>query len=90
MGKVEKRIPYTTHTIDVKEGQSFYLFSDGFPDQFGGERNKKYSYKRLRELLLSVHTKPMDEQRTILESTFEDWKGDKRQTDDVCVMGIRL
>ena len=64
------------------------MTSDGFPDQFGGERNKKFKHNNLKKELLSIHTKPMAEQKVHLENIFTLWKGDFEQTDDVCLMGI--
>ncbi len=82
--------PFTTHEIDVKSGDLVYLFSDGFADQFGGPRNKKFRYKQFQELLLQIHTEPMRKQKSILEMVYVDWKGDHEQIDDVLVMGYKI
>ncbi|PCH65837.1 MAG: hypothetical protein COC01_09245 [Bacteroidetes bacterium] len=74
----------------IEKGDCLYLFSDGYPDQFGGPRDKKFSYKRFKELLLDVSAKPMDEQKQILDETLNEWKGDKEQIDDICVMGVKI
>ena len=66
------------------------LLTDGFADQFGGEKGKKFKYSALKELLLSIAEKPMDEQKTILSKTFENWRGNLEQVDDVCVVGVRV
>lgn len=81
---------YSNHILDYKKGDVIYLFSDGYADQFGGENDKKFSYNRLRDLFLSHHKKPMAEQKKILDETFEKWKGKQEQTDDICVMGLKL
>ncbi len=69
---------------------TFYLCSDGFQDQFGGEKAYKFLSKNLKKLLLEINEKPMNEQREILEQTFEAWKGENRQTDDVLVIGLKF
>jgi len=81
---------YTTHTIEVQPGDSFYMFSDGFADQFGGELGKKFKSKSFKKLLLGMQDKSMEEQGQILEKEFNDWKGSSYQVDDVCVIGIKL
>lgn len=83
--------PFTNHVIDLQKGDVFYTFSDGFQDQFGGPANKKFMIKRLKELFLEIHQKPMEEQRTILHRTFFEWISyDSEQIDDVIVTGIRI
>ncbi|MFB6307592.1 MAG: hypothetical protein ABEH43_11530, partial [Flavobacteriales bacterium] len=59
-------------------------------DQFGVEKNKKFRYGNFKKLLASIHEKPMKEQKRILEDTFNDWKGDREQVDDVCVVGVKV
>jgi two-component system, sensor histidine kinase LadS len=82
--------PFTRHTIQMKQGDRVYLFSDGFPDQFGGPKGKKFKYKPFKELLLEVHERPMEEQERILKMVFDEWKGNLDQIDDVLVMGLRF
>lgn len=83
--------PFTRHDIDLKPGDCIYTFSDGFQDQFGIESGRKFMGKRLRTLLLEIHSQPMAEQRRILEETFEHWRGpEEKQTDDVVVFGVRI
>lgn len=77
-------------SIEVKKGDHLYLYTDGYADQFGGPKGKKFKYKNLNELLLLNHQKPMDEQKTMLETTFEIWKGALEQIDDVCLVGLRF
>ncbi len=76
--------------LDILPGDAIYLFSDGFADQFGGERNKKFTYGRFAELLLEIHQKSGPEQLEILEKTIEDWRGERGQTDDICLVGTKL
>ncbi len=81
---------FTRHTLQMKQGDRVYLFSDGFPDQFGGPNGKKFKYKPFKELLLEVHERPMEEQERILKMVFDEWKGNLDQIDDVLVMGLRF
>ncbi len=83
---------FTKHRIDISIPTTFYIGSDGFQDQFGGEHNKKFMVKRLRELLFSIHDKEMSEQKEILEKTIADWmrQGKTHQTDDILWIGARL
>ena len=81
---------FTTHDIHFEKGDMLYMYTDGYADQFGGPNGKKFKYKTLNNLLIEISDKPLNEQREILDSTFENWKGDLEQIDDVCVFGIRL
>jgi serine phosphatase RsbU (regulator of sigma subunit) len=90
IGKFENMIPYTTHSFDLQKGDSIYVFSDGYVDQFGGEKGKKFKSRAFRDLLLSIQEKSMEEQRAIIDETFETWKGPLEQIDDVCVIGVRI
>ncbi|MCD6069229.1 MAG: protein serine/threonine phosphatase [Bacteroidetes bacterium] len=90
IGKADSTKPYTTQHIEYKEGSVFYLFTDGFADQFGGPVGKKFKYKPFAELLLKNSHLAMQEQAGIIEKAFTDWKGSLEQVDDVCVIGIRL
>lgn len=81
---------FTKHTIDLRDGDSIYLFSDGYADQFGGPEGKKFKYKPFKNLLISNNHLPMDEQKKVLDQTFMSWKGDLPQIDDVVVIGIKL
>jgi serine phosphatase RsbU (regulator of sigma subunit)/Tfp pilus assembly protein PilF len=90
IGKVDNPQSFQTHTIELQQGDTIYIFSDGFVDQFGGRSGKKFKAKAFKELLLSIQEKPMDEQRTIIDDTFENWRGDLEQVDDVCVIGVKV
>lgn len=82
--------PFTNHKIKIEKGDAVYLFSDGFPDQFGGPDNKKIGSKRFKELFVSLAGQSMDKQKEKLENHFEEWKGEVGQLDDVLVIGFRL
>ncbi|OFY63393.1 MAG: hypothetical protein A2V64_09855 [Bacteroidetes bacterium RBG_13_43_22] len=82
--------PFTNQTIDINKGDYLYLFSDGYADQFGGPKGKKFMYKPFQDLLLKNHSKPMELQKEILDNTFEKWKGDRDQVDDVMVIGMKI
>ena len=90
IGQFENPKPYTTHSFDLEQGDAIYIFSDGYVDQFGGERGKKFKAKAFRELLLSIQDKTMEEQKASIDKTFETWKSDLEQVDDVCVIGVRV
>lgn len=81
---------FTNHRIELEADDSFYLFSDGYIDQFGGERNKKFKSGKFRELLLSLQDKPMNMQLGIIEKTFYDWKGSSPQVDDILIFGFEI
>jgi len=79
---------FTNNEFQYLEGDIFYIFSDGFIDQFGGEEKRKFMSKRFQELLLKIHKYPMSEQKEELNKAFNDWKGDNKQTDDILVIGF--
>ncbi len=76
--------------IELQKGDTLYVFSDGFPDQFGGDSGKKYSTKRFKAFLLSIQDKPMAEQRELLDKEILEWRGETEQIDDIIVLGIRI
>ena len=82
--------PFTMKEFEYKTGDVFYLFSDGYPDQFGGVHDRKYFVHRFYVELLDIHRLPMLKQKEILEKNLKEWMGDNVQTDDITVMGIRL
>jgi serine phosphatase RsbU (regulator of sigma subunit) len=81
--------PYTDHEIDLLENDIFYIFSDGYVDQFGGAENKKFMYRRFRYLLLTIHNFPVNDQKSILEENIRTWMGMNEQVDDMMVIGFR-
>lgn len=90
IGKYDEPTPYETHTIELNTGDTFYTFSDGYADQFGGEKGKKLKAKNFKNLLLSIQKETMERQRELIDEAFETWKGDFEQLDDVCVIGVRV
>ncbi len=86
----ERSVVYEKHDLEIQEGDTFYIFSDGYADQFGGDNQKKYMTKRFRELLLKVSRYPMDSQEGLLQEEFDAWKGGQEQVDDVLVIGFKL
>lgn len=86
----EKEKNFQTISFELQDGDNFYLFSDGYTDQFGGEKVKKFNRKRFRTLLGSLKDMPMDEQQEELAIFFNNWKGKNEQIDDVCVVGVRI
>ena len=81
---------FIKHTISIEKETQVYLFSDGYQDQFGGEQNRKFMSKKLRELLFDIHQHPAPQQKEILQTTLADWKGDRPQVDDILVMGFKV
>jgi ligand-binding sensor domain-containing protein/serine phosphatase RsbU (regulator of sigma subunit) len=90
VGRSDERHPYTNHSFQLQKGDLIYLITDGYADQFGGEKNKKFQKANLKTLLFSIHTLPMEEQRKKLYETFMSWKGSNEQIDDVCIIGVRV
>ena len=90
VGIHEKMNSFTRHTFDIQRGDTFYIFSDGYADQFGGAKAKKFMYSNFKQLLVTIQTKSMREQGKILEDTLESWKGDVEQIDDIIVIGLRF
>jgi serine phosphatase RsbU (regulator of sigma subunit) len=80
---------FKSHKIYLQKDDIIYLFSDGFADQFGGPEGKKFKYRRFRHLLLTIHKLPMKKQKSILESSIQEWKGKVDQVDDILIIGIR-
>lgn len=85
-----KEFQFEQENILIEKGDCVYLFSDGYADQFGGDNGKKFMTKQLKNLLLSIHHLPMHQQETIVKNTFEKWKNNHAQVDDVLVVGIQL
>lgn len=81
---------YTNHTIKLKKGDVIYVFSDGYADQFGGAKGKKFMYKNFRKLLLEIHQQPMEKQEKILHEEMKNWQGEVEQVDDILVIGLKV
>ena len=90
VGKYIDPHPFTTHQLKLKKDNCLYLFTDGYADQFGGPFGKKFKYKQLQEKLIAMNNNPIEEQKEILNNTFNEWKRDLEQIDDVCLIGIRV
>jgi len=90
VGYGERTDKFTNYTLEINKGDIIYIYTDGYADQFGGPKGKKFKYKQLNDLLLSIHTLPMNEQLKTLSNTFNDWKGNIEQVDDVCMVGIKI
>ena len=82
--------PFITHETTLEKEDKLYLFSDGFADQFGGIKGKKYKVKNLKKLLISISHNPMNEQQRILNTVFEEWRSDLEQIDDICILGLKI
>lgn len=80
---------YTSKEIELHKGDSIYLFTDGFTDQFGGKNGMKFTYKQFKELLLDMQDTPMAKQKEVLDEELTKWKGNFHQTDDILVLGYR-
>jgi len=90
-GTFEDDLPqFTNHEIDLQKGDVIYTFSDGYPDQFGGHDGRKFMLKRFRELLLKIHSHPIEEQGRMLDEILEEWRGREEQVDDILVMGVKI
>jgi serine phosphatase RsbU (regulator of sigma subunit) len=81
--------PYKNHELDILEDDIFYIFSDGYVDQFGGSENKKFMYRRFRYLLMTIHQLHLSDQKVILEDNIRTWMNGNVQIDDMMVIGFR-
>lgn len=87
---IKEKESFTNNEIDLQKGDVFYIFSDGYQDQFGGEDGQKFKTKNYKQFLLEIHQKPMAEQREILDKRIDEWRGDWEQIDDIIILGIRV
>lgn len=90
VGKGERTDEFSLFEISAKENDTIYLYTDGYADQFGGTKGKKFKYKPLNELLLSLNQESLTEQQCLLDKTFTEWKGALEQVDDVLIIGVKL
>ena len=90
IGKYEKPVPFNNHSIQLNKGDTFFVFTDGFSDQFGGEKGKKFKTANFKKLLVDVQNFEIDKQGKRIDELFEEWKSDFEQLDDVCVIGVRV
>lgn len=90
IGSYESEDPFNDKSFQLKQGDMVYVFSDGYPDQFGGPKGKKLKYSVFKQLLVENSHSPVNVQKEFLDNYFEEWKGDLEQLDDVCVIGVRV
>lgn len=90
IGAYETEKSFQNHEIEMQKGDMVYLFSDGYADQFGGPKGKKFNYRQFKELLTEVSSLPADEQKERLIDAHNSWKGNQEQLDDICIMGVRI
>lgn len=81
---------FTYNEVSLQKDDMIYTFTDGYADQFGGEKGKKFKYKQLEDFFVSISHLPLHEQKEKLDSAFENWKGKLEQVDDVCILGVRV
>jgi PAS domain S-box-containing protein len=86
----QEEVHFTDKSFDLEVNDCVYLFTDGYADQFGGDKGKKFMYKRMKELFVEIVDLPMKEQKQIIEKTFLEWKGKSEQIDDVLVIGLKI
>ena len=86
----DKMVSFSSNEVELQQGDCLYIFSDGFVDQFGGPKDKKFMKKRFKQLLIDNHNLPMDEQKELLDKAYEEWKGEGEQVDDVLVIGLKV
>lgn len=89
-GEIIDSKKYIGHSIQLESNDCVYMFTDGYPDQFGGPKGKKYMSKRFKKLLVDISDKSFPDQREILENSFKDWMLDNEQVDDILVMGFKV
>ncbi|MBK6527158.1 MAG: SpoIIE family protein phosphatase [Crocinitomicaceae bacterium] len=90
IGKYAAAKSFTTHQKNLEKGDLIYLITDGYQDQFGGEKGKKFKASELKKLLVSISNESMDSQKKKIDEAFESWRGKLEQIDDVCIIGIRV
>jgi PAS domain S-box-containing protein len=81
---------FTNHRVPLQDGDTVYIFSDGYADQFGGPKGKKFKYNQLRDLLSSLQDQPIEDHKQKLEEAFLEWKGGLEQVDDILIIGVRF
>jgi serine phosphatase RsbU (regulator of sigma subunit) len=81
---------FTTRKFTFEEGDMLYMYTDGYPDQFGGERGKKFKYIPFKRMILENAGLPMEEQNQLFARTLDEWMGPLEQIDDICVLGVKF
>ena len=87
---IKEKDSFTNNLVELKKGDNFYIFSDGYVSQFGGEDGRKFMSKKFKEVLMTIYQRPMLEQRDILDRMLDDWRGAIPQVDDILVIGVRV
>ncbi len=87
---IKEKDTFTKHELEIQSGDVFYIFSDGYVDQFGGEKGRKFKTKPFKRLLTQIHKEPMNIQKQKLDETIVEWQGDHDQVDDIIVIGFRV
>ena len=90
IGKYTDPKPFTTHTIELQKGDTIYVFTDGFQDQFGGNKGKKFKATNFKKYLLTIQDQSIEKHTQLIDKVFENWRGPIEQIDDVCVIGVRI
>mgnify|MGYP000984523142 CR=1 FL=1 len=90
IGKYALTESFTNHSVELKKGDTFYIFTDGYIDQFGGEKGKKLKFQGFIEILNHIQNDSMKEQKKKMDDYFNTWRGELEQVDDVCVIGVRI
>ena len=90
VGKSTRVSDFNEYSYDLISGDMLYVYTDGYADQFGGPKGKKFKYNQLHQLLVSIANVPVAEQKNLLENKFNEWKGQLEQVDDVCIIGIKI
>ncbi|MFC2086475.1 two-component regulator propeller domain-containing protein [Bacteroidota bacterium] len=90
IGAYYKSSGFSNHTIKLQKDDAFYVFSDGYADQFGGPKGKKFMYKQFKMLLLSIQNSDMESQKNVLNNTIENWMNESEQIDDICLIGVKV
>jgi len=90
IGLTNNPTPFVTHEVNLNSGDCVYIFTDGYSDQFGGPKGKKFKTKAFKELLQSVCSESIEKQKEVVEKTLKDWKGQLEQVDDICIIGLKI
>ena len=90
IGYYPNPFPFTNHTLSLAKGDIFYLFTDGYADQFGGPKGKKFKVSQLEQLLASIHAQPMHQQKQALNDTLDTWRGNLEQVDDITLIAVKV
>ncbi|MDZ4666168.1 MAG: tetratricopeptide repeat protein [Bacteroidota bacterium] len=90
VGKTDAPVPFKTHHLKLQKGDLIYMFTDGYADQFGGMKGKKFKYKQLQETVVSIRELLLPKQMIIIEQKFNEWKNALEQVDDILIIGIRV